>query len=117
MTTLHRPDSREKANVGLGRPTSEWLTPVRIGASLARLDRDGDYVLIDAPALLSVADPAAVASQADAVILVGARRGTGRKQVRWVLQQLAELNARTAALVANEVSESRFIHLVSGAES
>jgi capsular exopolysaccharide synthesis family protein len=85
---------------------SEWLAPVKIGALLERLGKDGDYVLIDAPALLSVADPAVIASQADAVILVVARRGTGRKQLRFALQQLTELNARIAGIVVNRASHS-----------
>jgi succinoglycan biosynthesis transport protein ExoP len=86
---------------------SEWLAPVKIGALLERLGKDGDYVLIDAPAWLSVADPAMIASQADAVILVVARRGTGRKQLRFALQQLTELNARIAGIVVNRASHSR----------
>jgi non-specific protein-tyrosine kinase len=86
--------------------TSEWLAPVKIGALLERLGKDGDYVLIDAPAWLSVADPAMIASQADAVILVVARRGTGRKQLRFALQQLTELNARIAGIVVNRASNS-----------
>jgi capsular exopolysaccharide synthesis family protein len=87
--------------------TSEWLAPAKIGALLERLDNDGDYVLIDAPALLSVADPAVIASQADAVILVVARRGTRRKRLRLALHQLTELNARIAGIVVNKAPMSR----------
>lgn len=87
--------------------TSEWLAPVKIRELLERLDKAGDYVLIDAPALLSVADPAVIASQADAVILVVARRGTGRQNLRFALQQLAELKAKVAGIVVNRVPDSR----------
>jgi receptor protein-tyrosine kinase len=87
--------------------TYEWLEPVKVGALLERLGKEGDYVLIDAPAWLSVADPAVVASQADAVILVVARRGTGRKQLRFALQQLTEFDARIAGIVVNRASNSR----------
>jgi capsular exopolysaccharide synthesis family protein len=86
---------------------SEWLAPAKVGALLGLLGKEGDYVLIDAPAWLSVADPAVVASQADAVILVVARRGTRRKQLRFTLQQLAELNTRIAGIVVNRASSSR----------
>ena len=87
--------------------TSEWLAPNKIGALVKRLHNDGDYVLIDAPALLSAADSAVIASQVDAVILVVALRGTGRKHLRFALQQLMELNARIAGIVVNKVSMSR----------
>ena len=90
--------------------TSEWLAPVKVGALLERLGKDGDYVLIDAPAWLSVADPAVIASQTDAVILVVARRGTGRKQLRFALQQLAEFDARIAGIVVNKASRSRLYY-------
>lgn len=87
--------------------TPEWLAPVKIGALLERLDKDGDYVLIDAPALLSVADPALIASQADAVILVVARRVTERQHLRLALQQLTELRAKVAGIVVNKVPNSQ----------
>jgi succinoglycan biosynthesis transport protein ExoP len=95
------------AGSSLDETSAEWLAPVKIEALVERLGHDGDYVLIDAPALLSVADPAVIASQADAVILVVARRGTERKHLRLALQQLAELNARIAGIVVNKVSMSR----------
>lgn len=87
--------------------TSEWLTPDKIKELLGQLEHDADYVLIDAPAFLSVADPALIASQVAAVILVVARRVTGRKQFRLTLQQLTELNAKLAGIVVNKVSHSR----------
>ena len=71
------------------------------------LDKDCDYVLMDAPALLSVADPAVLASQADAVILVVARRKTGRENLRFALQQLTELKANVTGIVVNRVADSR----------
>ena len=86
---------------------SEWLTPVKIGSLLETLGKDCDYVLIDAPALLSVADSMVLASQADAVILVVARRRTERQHLRFALQQLAELKAEVAGIVVNRVPNSR----------
>jgi polysaccharide biosynthesis transport protein len=87
--------------------TSEWLTPNKIRELLKRLGSIADYVLIDAPAFLSLADPVVIASQADAVILVVARRKTGRMQMRLVLQQLSELKARVAGIVVNKMPNSR----------
>jgi capsular exopolysaccharide synthesis family protein len=86
---------------------SEWLAPVKIRGLLERLGKDSDYVLIDAPALLSTADATVLASQAGAVILVVARRGTERKRLRFALQQLSELNDRIAGIVVNKVPNSR----------
>ena len=86
---------------------SEWLAPTKIEGSLKHLGRYADYVLIDTPAFLSVADPALIASQADAVILVVARGNTGRKQLRLAIQQLTELNARIVGIVVNKMPKSR----------
>lgn len=86
---------------------SEWLAPKNIGDLFESLSRDADYILIDAPAFLSTADPALIASQADAVILVVARRKTGRKQLRLALQQFAELNIKVAGIVLNRVANAR----------
>jgi len=85
----------------------EWLTPVNIHNILETLGLVFDYVLIDAPALLSVADPMVLASQADAVILVVARRKTERQNLRITLQQLDELNAKVAGIVVNLVPNSQ----------
>jgi len=81
----------------------EWLTPVKIGSLLETMSKECDYVLIDAPALLSVADPTVLASQADAVILVVARRKTERQHLHFALQQLAEIKAKVAGIVINRV--------------
>jgi capsular exopolysaccharide synthesis family protein len=86
---------------------SGWLAPVQIGALLERLDKEGDYVLIDAPAWLSVPDTTVIASQADAVILVVARRSTRRQHLRLALQQLTELKANTVGIVVNKAPKSR----------
>jgi polysaccharide biosynthesis transport protein len=86
-----------------------WLTPVKISELLERLDKDGDYVLIDAPALLAAAEPALIASQVDFVVIVVARRGTERKQLRFALQQLNDLNAKVVGIVVNKVPTTRLL--------
>jgi polysaccharide biosynthesis transport protein len=86
---------------------SAWLTQSAITKLLAYLSQESECVLIDAPALLSVADPALIACQADAVVLVVAQRATGRKQLVFALQQLAEIEARVAGVVMNKVPGSR----------
>ncbi len=65
-----------------------------------------DLIVIDAPALLAVADAAVIASQADAVLLVVAQHETQRKHLRLALQQLAELKVRVAGIVVNKTPHS-----------
>jgi capsular exopolysaccharide synthesis family protein len=86
---------------------NNWLTPEKIGSLFQSLVAVFDYVLIDAPALLSVADPMVLASQADAVILVVARRKTERKNFRFALQQLTEIKANIAGIVVNKIPNSQ----------
>lgn len=85
----------------------EWMTPENIINLFETLSKVADYVLIDAPALLSVADPMVLASKVDSVILVVARRKTERKNLRFALQQLAELNAKVVGIVVNKVPNSQ----------
>jgi capsular exopolysaccharide synthesis family protein len=87
--------------------SSDWLTPDFIDSFFNPLGKEFDYVLIDAPALLSVADPILLASQADAVILVVARRKTERPNLDFALQQLSELNANVMGIVVNKMPNSQ----------
>jgi capsular exopolysaccharide synthesis family protein len=86
---------------------SEWLTPAKIGNLLEMVGRVCDYVLIDAPAMLSVADTMVLASQVDEVILVVARRKTERQNLRFAQTQLAELKVKVAGIVLNKVPNSQ----------
>lgn len=86
--------------------TFDWLTPAIIGRLLEKLRHECDFVLIDAPALLSVADPIVLASQVDSVILLVARRITGRKNLRYALQQLTEIKVKVAGIVVNKLPNS-----------
>jgi capsular exopolysaccharide synthesis family protein len=101
------------ATAGVNRErTAELLKPHGRGSVPVRelLDtaaREADLVLIDSPAFLAVADSAVIAAQADAVLLVVARRRTARKQLRFALHQLTALNARVTGLVMNKMPDSR----------
>ena len=86
---------------------SEWWAPVRLRALLEDLVRDSDYVVVDAPALLSAADAAIIASQVDAVILVVARRRTERRNLDLALQQLTDLRVGVAGVVVNKAPNSQ----------
>ena len=91
----------------------EWLTPDKISSLLKHLEKETDYVLIDAPAFLSVAEPTIIASQVDAVIMVVARRSTERKNLRLALQQLAELDFKVAGIVVNKMPKLQLYHYYS----
>jgi capsular exopolysaccharide synthesis family protein len=92
---------------------SEWLTPVKIGSLLKLLGKECDYLLIDAPAHLSVAVSTLLATQTDAVILVLARRKTERQDFRFTLQQLNDLNAKIAGIVVNRMPVSQLYNYYS----
>lgn len=107
IQTTTRPNLRVVTAGSSPHVPSEWLTPAKIGSLLETLGKECDYVLIDAPALLSVADPTVLASQADGVILVVARRKTERQNLRFALQQLTELDATVEGIVVNRVPNSQ----------
>lgn len=88
----------------------EWLSPVYVQDLLEKLGNAFDYVLIDAPALLSVADPMVLASQVGGVIMVVTRRKTVRHNLRSALQQLTDLKVRVAGIVVNKVPDSQIYH-------
>ena len=86
---------------------TDKLSPDNISAILERLNKEAEYILIDAPAFLSVAEPALIASRVGAVIMVVAQRRTGRGFLNQTLQQLTELNAKIAGIVLNKAPDSR----------
>jgi capsular exopolysaccharide synthesis family protein len=92
---------------------NERLAPVKTDVLLSMLGKECDYLLIDAPALLSVAEPIVLASQVDAVILVVARHETERENLRLALQQLNEINANVVGIVVNKVPYSRLFRYYS----
>jgi non-specific protein-tyrosine kinase len=60
-----------------------------------------DFVILDTPALLSVADAAVLAPSADNVILVIAQSQTRRSDVETVRQQLANVRVKSMEVVVN----------------
>ena len=114
LQTTTRPNLRVVTAGSNPNVPSDWLTPGEIDSLLETLGKECDYVLIDTPALLSVADPTVLASQADSVILVVARRKSERRHFRLALQQLVELNAKVAGIVLNKVPNSKVYSYYSG---
>lgn len=68
---------------------------------IAQLKRQFDFVILDTPALLSVADAAVLAPSADNVILVVAQSQTRRSDVQTVRQQLSNVRVKSMEVVVN----------------
>ena len=82
---------------------AEILNAERTRSLWTSLAAQYDYVFIDSPPVLEVADASILASQVDAVLLVG-RYGVTRTEIaRQVKEQLARANARLIGVVLNQV--------------
>jgi len=81
------------------------------------LGEECDYLMIDTPALLSVADPAMLATQAEAVILVVSKRKTQRQNLRIALEQLSDLKVHVVGIVMNRMPNSQLYDYYSVRES
>lgn len=87
---------------------AELLGSERMSAVLDRIEAAGaDFILLDSPPVLPVADALAMAHMVDGVIVVAKAGTTTRPQLTEVLDRLAQVNAPVVGIVLNEVSESR----------
>jgi Mrp family chromosome partitioning ATPase len=68
---------------------------------IAQLRAEYDFVILDTPALLSVADAAVLAPAADNVILVVAQGETRRGDVETVREQLSNVRVKSIEVVIN----------------
>jgi capsular exopolysaccharide synthesis family protein len=84
---------------------AELLESPRFGMLLAELSQRYDLVLIDAPPLLAVADPAIIAPLVDAVVLTVRVSKNGRRPVEHAAKILDDLNIRPSAVVVNGVDQ------------
>jgi non-specific protein-tyrosine kinase len=94
---------------------TELLGSARMPALLDRLAQRFDIVLLDAPALLPVADTTALAAAVDGVALVVRRTRAHQEAVRAACQQLADIKARVLGVIVNQaerdgMSESAYYH-------
>ncbi len=83
------------------------LSPETLEEVLAQLRQLYDYIVIDSPALLSIADATVIARQADAVVMVVSIRHSQPSELRMALQQLGDVNAKTVGLVINRAPKTR----------
>lgn len=86
---------------------TELLGSERFARLLMELREVFDYVLIDAPPVQLVSDPAIVASQADGVILVLDSQSTRKLSARRSMRSLEAVGAKVLGTVMNNVKPSR----------
>lgn len=89
-----------------GMPTSspaELLESHRLSKLLQDARRQYDLVLIDAPPLLAVADPAIIAPIVDSVILTVRVNKNGRRPVEHAVRMLEDIEVPVGAVIVNGV--------------
>lgn len=83
------------------------MSPEAFGETLDQLRQLYDYIIIDSPALLSIADATVVAKQADAVVMIVSLRHSQPSELRFALQQLGDFGAKTVGIVINRSPKTR----------
>jgi capsular exopolysaccharide synthesis family protein len=89
-----------------GMPTSvpsELLESQRLGKLLQDAGREYDLILIDAPPLLAVADPAIIAPLVDSAILTVRVNKNGRRPVEHAARILQDIDVQPAAVIVNGI--------------
>lgn len=85
---------------------TELLGSPQMISLVRRMQEQFDFVLLDTPALLSVADAAVLAPIADSIIWVISRAQTRRGDIETVRRQLENVRARSVEVVINRSSDS-----------
>jgi receptor protein-tyrosine kinase len=86
---------------------AELLQSSRMGDIIAEVEHMADYVLIDTPPVLPVADAMALASSVDAVILAVKLHSSTRGEIAQVRELLARAGAHVIGSVAGGVKTGR----------
>jgi receptor protein-tyrosine kinase len=86
---------------------SELLGSQRFAEFLERVRQDFDYVLIDAPPIELVSDPAILATQGDGALLVVDAQKTRKGSVRRSMRSLEAVGANVLGTVMNNVKAGR----------
>lgn len=100
------PDQPRLSILPSGRPPpnpSELLSTKRAQDLIRSLASEADYVLIDTPPLLPVADAVVVSGFVDATILVVTARSTTKRATRRAIELLRQVNAPLIGAVFNGV--------------
>ncbi|MBI1747963.1 MAG: polysaccharide biosynthesis tyrosine autokinase [Acidobacteria bacterium] len=83
---------------------SELLSSDRMDMALKLLAKEFDYVIIDSPPLLAVADGYILSSIVDGVIIVAKADSIPKQVLQRTTQKLSEVNANVLGVVLNQVS-------------
>ncbi len=86
---------------------AEVLSSRRFTEFLENVRRKFDYVLVDAPPTQLVSDPAVIASQGDAVLLVLDAQKTRKRVLRGTMRGLEAIGANVLGIVMNNVPASK----------
>ena len=86
---------------------AEMLGSKKMSAALMEFRNTFDFVIVDCPPVLPVADSLAVAHEVDGVILVARSEKTHRKHAREALQRLRRVRAHILGVVVNDTSLQR----------
>jgi succinoglycan biosynthesis transport protein ExoP len=89
---------------------SELLGSTRMREVLETLSKAYDYIIIDSPPVMVVADSVILSAMADGVVLVAAGGQTPKQQVRAAIGRLQQANARIFGFVLNKVRIHKFDH-------
>ncbi len=85
---------------------AELLESADFARLLTKCRQQYDYVLIDAPPLLAVADPSIIAPHVDSVVLTIRVLSNCRRPIERCAQLLRELDVTPAALVVNSMEQN-----------
>jgi len=85
---------------------AELLSTRRFAELLASLREEFDYVLVDAPPIGLVSDPAILATQGDGVLLVSDAQNTRKGAVRQSVRSLEAVGVNVLGTVMNNVKSS-----------
>ncbi len=85
---------------------AELLGSERFSALLGQFREDFDYVILDAPPVQLVSDPAIIASQTDGVLLVLDAQNTRKMSVRRSIRSLEAVGANVLGTIMNNVRAS-----------
>jgi receptor protein-tyrosine kinase len=85
---------------------TELLSTRRFSELLASAKEEFDYVLVDAPPVGMISDPAILAIQADGVLLVSDAQNTRKKSVLQAISSLETVGANILGTVMNNVEAS-----------
>lgn len=86
---------------------SELLGSHQMAQVVAKLKREFDVVILDAPPLLAVSDAAVLASQADGAVIVVRYGRSSQDAVRNAVASLEQINAKVLGTVLNAIPAKR----------